>query len=98
MKKFVLAILAAMGVHKHLSAEQKQDLGNAVMQAAPGAGAAGAAKYGGMPLSDWLVILSMLFIVLQAVHLIWKWRRQALIDAEHRKINRALPQTDWGQP
>lgn len=75
--RVVLGCLLALGVHGRLSAEQKSDLSTAGAQIAPGAAAAGATKLGGLPLSEWLVIASMFFIILQASYLVWKWRRDA---------------------
>lgn len=68
-------MLALLGIHQHLSAEQKQDIAVAVVQTTPGAASAGAARLGGLPLSDWAVIATIGFVVLQAAYLIWKWRR-----------------------
>lgn len=82
--KTTVAVLAAIGVHGSLSAEQRQDLANAVLQAAPGATAAGLTRFAGLPLADWLILLSMSFIALQAGYLIWKWRRDARLDAERQ--------------
>ena len=68
-------MLALLGIHQHLSAEQKQDLATAVTQTAPGAAGTGAAQLFGLPLSDWAVVATIAFVVLQAAYLIWKWRR-----------------------
>lgn len=43
MKRITIALLAAIGVHKTLSAEQKHDVVVALAQTAPGAVAAGGA-------------------------------------------------------
>lgn len=75
MKKALASMLALLGIHQHLSAEQKQDIAVAVVQTTPGAASAGAARLGGLPLSDWAVIATIGFVVLQAAYLIWKWRR-----------------------
>lgn len=75
MKKALASMLALLGIHQHLSAEQKQDIAVAVVQTTPGAASAGAARLGGLPLSDWAVIATIGFVLLQAAYLIWKWRR-----------------------
>lgn len=75
MKKALASMLALLGIHQHLSAEQKQDIAVAVVHTTPGAASAGAARLGGLPLSDWAVIATIGFVVLQAAYLIWKWRR-----------------------
>lgn len=86
MKAKMIALLSAIGIHGGLNAEQRQDIANATMHAAPGVGAAGVTKVVGIPLSDWLVIASILFVILQAAHLIWKWRREAWRDAERKRL------------
>lgn len=92
MKRVTIALLAAIGVHKSLSAEQKHDIGHAVFQTAPGAAVAGGARVGGLPLSDWLVVASIGFIILQAAFLVWKWRRAARRDRKYPS-----QRTDWGE-
>mgnify|MGYP001590621452 FL=1 len=44
MKKYLVSLLALMGIHQHLSAEQRQDIAGAIMQATPGAAATGVFK------------------------------------------------------
>lgn len=89
MKRAFVSLLLALGVHGRLSAEQKDDLGTALTQAAPGATAAGATRLAGLPLSEWAVIASILFIVLQVAYLVWKWRRDA--RREDDRIKRLGP-------
>ena len=97
-------MLALLGIHQHLSAEQKQDLGVAVMQTVPGAASASAALLGGVPLSDWAVIATIAFIALQAAYLIWKWRRDYLRAQARQKLSRRTrevlhtDESDWGEP
>ena len=93
MKARIATILAAIGVHGHLSADQKRELVSAGMQAAPGVAAAGGASVMGLQLSDWLVLLSMVFVLLQAAYLIWKWRREARREAERARL-RSLIEPD----
>lgn len=75
MKRALASILALLGIHQHLSAEQKQDLATAAFQATPGAVTAGGFRLASLPLSDWLVLASIAFVGLQAAYLVWKWRR-----------------------
>lgn len=96
MKKVTAAILAAIGVHQHLSAEQKQDLATAAAHSTPGAVAGSAARIGGLPLSDWVMLASIGFIALQAAYLVWKWRRDYRRDAARRAIGRAADETVRG--
>ena len=96
MRKITAAILAAIGVHQHLSAEQKQDLVYAAIHSTPGAVAGSAARIGGLPLSDWLVVASIGFIALQAGYLVWKWRRDYRRDAARRAIGRHAEETIRG--
>lgn len=88
MKKTTVTILAAIGVHGSLSAEQKHDIVQAGYQAAPGAGAAAGARVFGLPLSDMLVLASILFVALQAAYLVWKWRRDARREQDRQDDRR----------
>lgn len=71
-----------IGVHEHLSAEQKHDLVQAGLQSTPGATAAAGSQLLGWQMSDILTILSILFILAQFGHLAWKWRRDARREVE----------------
>lgn len=104
MKRMLLAMI---GVHEGLSAQQRQDLVGAGIHTAPGASAGGAFKLSGLPLSEWLVIASIAFVVLQALYLIWKWRRdykrqvqreedRALLHGKDRYQHSHQPDTDLG--
>ena len=86
MKKILTAWLGLLGIHQHLSAEQKQDIAGAAYQATPGAGTAVSFRLAGLPLSDWLVLASIAFVALQAYFLIWKWRRDYLRDQERQRL------------
>ena len=77
MLKRTTAILAAIGVHSHLTSEQKQDVASAVNQTIPSAAATVGTGVFGIPLSEWVAAATFVLIVLQVAHLIWKWRRQA---------------------
>lgn len=88
MNKSLASVLALLGIHQHLSAEQKNDLGTAAYHAAPSAAAAGGAGAAGWPLSDWLVLASIAFVFLQAAYLVWKWRRDARRDQERQEDRR----------
>ncbi len=61
MKKALAPMLALLGIHQHLSAEQKQDIAIAAVQTTLGAGAA---RLGGLPLSDWVVVATFAFVAL----------------------------------
>lgn len=89
MKRALIALLAVIGVNEHLSAQQKQDIADAAWQAAPSAGAAAGSRALGLPLSDWLVLASIVFVILQAAHLIWKWRRDSRRERERQEDRRA---------
>lgn len=88
MRRITTTALAAIGVHTHLSAEQKQDLATAAYQSAPGTAAAGTAGVFGLPLSDVLILTSIAFVALQAAHLVWKWRRDSRRDQERQDDRR----------
>ncbi len=88
MTKRLTTLLALLGIHQHLSAEQKHDLATAAYQTTPGAAAAGGARMMGLPLGDWLVLASIAFVVLQAAYLVWKWRRDARRGLERQEDRR----------
>lgn len=105
MKKHLTSLLALLGIHQHLSAEQRQDLVGAAMHTTPGAAATGVFKVWDLPLSEWLVIASLAFIALQAGYLVWKWRRDYRRDQQRRADRERLaglarlqpePETDLG--
>ena len=96
MKQRLVTLLALVGINQHLSAEQRHDLANAAMQTAPGAAAAGGARVLGLPLSDWAVMATISFVVLQAAYLVWKWRRDYLREIERKALGRPAPRTDLG--
>ncbi len=87
MKKSLASLLALIGIHQHLNAEQKQDIAGALQQITPGAVTAGSFRFAGLPLSDWLVLASLAFVALQFAYLAWKWRRDA--RREDREARRA---------
>ena len=88
MNKRLASLLALLGIHQHLSAEQKNDLATAAYHSAPGAAAASSAGAVGLPLSDLLVLASIAFVALQAAYLVWKWRRDARRDQERQEDRR----------
>lgn len=86
MKKALASMLALLGIHQHLSAEQKQDIATAVFHATPGAVTAGGFRLAGLPLSDWLVLASIAFVALQAGYLVWKWRRDYVHEQARQEL------------
>ena len=89
MTNYIQHIKDLLGMANGLSAEQKHDLVKAGLQAAP-AGTAGVGasmapvtegSFLGFAGNTWVVFASLFFISLQIAHLVWKWRRQAKIDA-----------------
>jgi disulfide bond formation protein DsbB len=52
------------------------DVTKAAAEAAP-AVVYGALRLGGMSMPDWVAVATLVYIVLQAAHLIWRWRRLA---------------------
>ena len=111
MKRITTALLAAIGVHQSLSAEQKHDLFVAAVHTAPGAVAAGGAQVvapqaamhvGGVSMNDVLLFSSFFFILLQCGYLVWKWRRDARRDRERQEdrrnlVRRATPDSELGE-
>lgn len=82
-------ILAQLGINGGLSSEQRHDVGVAVAQSTPGAVASAGTHIAGLPLSDWAVVATILFVLLQVGHLIWKWRRDARREDERQEDRRA---------
>ncbi len=89
MNEYFHHIKDLLGLANGLSTEQKHDLVKAGLQAAP-AGTAGVGasmapvtegSFFGFAGNTWVVFASLFFIILQIAHLLWKWRRQAKIDA-----------------
>lgn len=89
MYEIIQHIKDLLGMANGLSTEQKHDLVKAGLQAAP-AGTAGVGasmapvtegSFLGFTGNTWVVFASLFFISLQIAHLVWKWRRQAKIDA-----------------
>lgn len=90
MTNYIQHIKDLLGMANGLSTEQKHDLVKAGLQAAP-AGTAGVgasitptvteSTFLGFAPNTWVVFASLFFISLQIAHLLWKWRRQAKIDA-----------------
>lgn len=94
MKKALASMLALLGIHQHLSAEQKQDIASAAYHATPGAVTAGGFRLAGLPLSDWLVLASIAFVALQASYLIWKWRRDYLRAQNRQQLRERAQQRE----
>ena len=98
MKKALASMLALQGIHQHLSAEQKQDIAIAAVQTTPGAASAGAARLGGLPLSDWVVVATIAFVALQAAYLIWKWRRDYVHEQARQELRDKAKAAVGGTP
>ena len=98
MKKALASMLALLGIHQHLSAEQKQDIAIAAVQTTPGAASAGAARLGGLPLSDWAVVATIAFVALQAAYLVWKWRRDYVHEQARQELRDRAKTAVGGTP
>lgn len=81
---------SVLGLASGLTAEHKHDLAVKAMQSTPAAGfGIGAAVKEpvteqlifGLTGNGWVILFSLTLISLQIAHLLWKWRRQARIDA-----------------
>ncbi|WP_427183515.1 hypothetical protein ACL598_16750 [Bordetella bronchialis] len=53
------------------------DISVETLKAAPPVGVTAAAAATGWDLNHWVAIGTLVYIVLQIAHLLWKWRRQA---------------------
>ena len=89
MNEYFHHIKDLLGLANGLSTEQKHDIVKAGLQVAP-AGTAGVgatmapvteAHFMGFAGNTWVVFASLFLICLQIAHLLWKWQRQAKIDA-----------------
>jgi hypothetical protein len=58
-----------------------QDLSKAAAELTPPV-VFGAVRLAGMSLPDWVAAATLVYIVLQAAHLVWRWRRQAKRNSE----------------
>lgn len=83
-------IKSVLGLASGLTAEHKHDLAVKAVQSTPAAGfgISAAVKtpvaeqtFLGLTPNGWVIAFSLTLIALQIAHLIWKWRRQANIDA-----------------
>lgn len=81
MKRAITALLALIGVHQHLTAQQKHDLITAGLAVTPGAGMSvvthAKSDVWGVTPANIVALITFVFIALQIGHLIWKWRKQA---------------------
>ena len=84
------ALLGSLGVSGRLSAQQRGDISTSVAHTIPSIGATGVTTVFGLPSSEWVAVATLVFIALQAGHLIWKWRREARCAAP--------PDTEAGEP
>lgn len=50
----------------------------------------------GVPVEKWAALAGLVFIVLQAVYLLWKWRRDMRREDERLRKGEAPPTTDKG--
>lgn len=87
---FLNHIKSVLGLASGLTAEHKHDILVKAAQTTPAAGfGIGAAvkepatefAFLGIHGNGWVIVFSLTLIVLQIAHLLWKWRRQAKIDA-----------------
>ncbi|THJ32414.1 hypothetical protein E8K88_11990 [Lampropedia aestuarii] len=81
MKRALTALLALIGVHQHLNAQQKHDLATAGLAVTPSASMSvvthAKSDVWGVTPANMVAWVTCLFIALQIGHLIWKWRTQA---------------------
>lgn len=89
--EIITHLKSVLGIASGLTAEHKHDIAVKAAQSTPAAGfGIGAAVREPVPEqlilgltgNGWVIVFSLTLIVLQMAHLLWKWRRQAKIDAE----------------
>lgn len=54
----------------------RQEIAQEAMKATPPVAVALAGHFAGMTLQDWVLIATLVYVVLQAGHLLWKWYRE----------------------
>lgn len=88
--EIITHIKSVLGIASGLTAEHKHDIAVKAVQSTPAAGfGIGAAVKEpstdqlilGLTGNTWVIVFSLTLITLQIAHLLWKWRRQARIDA-----------------
>lgn len=78
-----------------ITPETKHDGGVQALNATPSLAAVGA-TVAGLHVNDWLAICGIVFIVLQAAYLIWRWRRDAKREEERLSEKDRAPQDPYG--
>lgn len=63
--------------------EVKEEAASQAVKAVPAVAAATTTMVIGLTLNEWLAIASIAFIALQAVYLVWKWRREVKRSPSH---------------
>lgn len=89
MPKRIASLLAALGVHHGLSAQQRHDVVVAVQQSAPAATVVGGAKFLGYELNDMVAVATLAFLLGQMAYLAWKWMRDARREEQRLKDRKA---------
>jgi hypothetical protein len=56
---------------------QRQEVASETLRATPALVATAAVTVGGIPLSDWVMIATLIYIVLQIAYLLFRWMRLA---------------------
>lgn len=79
-----------------MTPEQRHDIVVNGLQATPSLVAILYTKALDLSIDNWLGITGILFIGLQALYLLWKWRRDWKRERERRKAGRPPPSTDRG--
>lgn len=74
-----------------MTPENRHDTLLQVATAAPAGIAVVATKVLGLTIENWVGICGILFLVLQAAYLVWKWRRDILRERRRRPTD---PDTD----
>lgn len=69
-----------------------RDIGSAVAKTLP------PAAVWTLTANDWLAVVSILYVLLQAAYLIWKWRRDALQRAADKAAIAALMKRPLARP
>lgn len=58
------------------ASEITRDIANAGLKTAPPVAVSLAARIAHLSLADWVAVATLIYVVLQSAHLLWKWFRE----------------------
>jgi hypothetical protein len=76
-----------------MTPENRHDAAVQIANSGPSLAFVGA-TFAGVGIQDWLAITGIVFIFLQALYLLWRWRRDARIEDERTRSRFVEDETD----